>query len=176
MAQVYIKDVVGPMFGALPLEHSCFIVGSAQERMFGIQCSFSDAEICQGLLEGNALANPYDFSTDILAVLDVKIAQITLEIIGHQMYGKIILNSDKVSKPMRMVCSNPCSAINMSLAAKVPIEMDDQMIKSMDDATIEYHRMKACIMQTWPMPQLTSTDHLRIFSEFMDKVQYRQAV
>ena len=90
------------------------------------------------------------------------------------MYGKIYLSSDKATKPLRLASSSVCAVINAAFAAKAPIEMDENILKTIQDETIEYHRLKASFIETWPLLNLDSTEMLEILSEYVDKVQYKQ--
>lgn len=170
MVNVTVLDVLGP----LPSDYSCFIIASTREKMFGIQCSYADAEIAYGLLNNTALTSPYEFMAETFSKVGVQIKSATLESVPPCIYGKMLLQAPAMDKPLKIVSSSPVSVINSSLAAKVPLEINEEMNERILDCTIEYHRMKSVMGQLFPLPLIDKTDMLRLLSDLMDKIHFRQ--
>lgn len=171
MVNVNVLDVIGP----LPVENSCFVVASAGEKIFAIQCTYADAEMCHGLLRGSPVTNPYEFTADLLEKLKISFVRGELETVNGCIYAKMFLKNSKSTTLMKMVSPNPTAVVNSALANKGPINISDDMVIKLWDATVEYHRIKGAIGSLFPLPELTNTDILRLMSEFVDKIQFRHA-
>ncbi len=169
MVQVNVKDVVGPS-----LDNSCYIVLVAGNKIFSIESSFANAEICHGLLQGEIAANAYEFLADILEAVKIKIDRAELEAVNGSMYGKIYLKAEKEDKPLRLASSSVCAVINAAFAARAGIEMSEELLDAIQDESIAYYRLKTSFIETWPLLDLDSTELLEILSDYVDKVQYKQ--
>lgn len=165
-----VKDVLGP----LPVAGECYIILSAKDLIFPIPCNFADASICHSLLTGTGAETPFEFLTDTLEIANTSIVSTELHEVSNSIYGKIFLKND--SKNMKKSSSNPCMAINTALAAKAEIKITNELANKINDATVEYHRLKGAIGDLWLLPQLTSTELLELLCEFIEKIQFRQAV
>lgn len=164
-----VVDVVGP----LP-DLSCFVVVSVYDKMFGIQSGYADAEIAHGLLHGTAITSPYEFMSDTFVAAGIKIEKTELETAGNCLYGKIMMRSGAAKKPMRIVSSSPVAIVNSSLAAKIPMRINVEMAHRLIDCTNEYNDLKTTIEHLFPLPPLENTVILRLLSDFIDKIQFRQ--
>lgn len=174
MIEYNILDVVGP----LPVTYSSFVVLGArdQSKIFAIQCSYADAEMCHGLLTTSVAVTPYEFLTDVFAAIKAQIKHAELDIIAPCMFGKMYIKVEGQEKLVKIVSSSPCAVLNAARAGGAPIQISEEVDQKLIDMTIEYHRLKAVLGQLFPLPMLDKTDVLRVVSDFVDKIQFTQAV
>lgn len=176
MVNVKIVDVMGP----LPGDSSCFVIAkvigdAGNDKMFGIQCSYADAEMANSSLNDSPLTNPYEFMTDVLQTAGIKIDKVELDTVAPCIYGKLFMSSEALAKPLKIVSSSPVAVLNSALSAKAPVEMADEMAGRIIDCTVEYHRLKSAMGNfMFPMPLIDNTNILRLLSELLDKIQFRQ--
>lgn len=171
MTEINVVDVVGP----LP-DNTCYIVIALKNKSstFITQSSYADAEMCHGLLETPYMVTPYEFMIDVLTALETKIEFAELQNVAPAIFGKMYLKKAGMDKAMKIVSASPTAILNAALAGKAPIYIADDVKLTMD-ATIEYHRLKAAMPRLFPLPIIDNSDVLRLLSDFVDKIQFRQA-
>jgi len=130
--------------------------------------------MCYGILNGSLSVTPYEFLTDVLAAVNIQVEHAELDTVSPCLYGKMFLKAENQEKPLKIVSSNPCAIINAALSGKAAIQISDDLYAKLIDSTIEYHRLKAVLMRLFPLPILDNTDVLRVMSEFVDTIQFRQ--
>jgi hypothetical protein len=166
MPKALIKDVIGP----LPCRNSCYIVVESESRIIPISCNAYDAEICHSFINNKiTLANGYEFLSGVLNKLDISTQSIEIDTVNDMIYGKIFLTTKLSKKPIKITTASPAAVINYALASELTVNLSPALIKKANDATIEYHRLKAC-MPLWPMPAIIDkTEMLHLLSDFVDK-------
>lgn len=173
MIEYNVLDVVGP----IPVAYSSFIVLGARDnsKIFAIQCSYADAEMCHGLLTTSVAVTPYEFLADVFAALKAKIDRVELDIVSPCMFGKLFVKAKDQEKLIKIVSSSPCAAVNAARAGGAPILIPEEVSAKLIDMTIEYHRLKAVLGRVFPLPHIDNTEQLKVLSDFIDKIQFTQA-
>jgi bifunctional DNase/RNase len=168
MPKALVKDIIGPL--PCSTGNTCYIVIESENRMIPIPCSILDGEICHALVYGGITPeNGYEFLNSVLSKLDVKVESVEIDVVNDMVYGRILFSSKLAKKPIKITTGNPGAVINFALVSELPISMSASVIKKANDATIEYHRLKAC-MPLWPLPAvIDKTEALHLLSDFVDK-------
>ena len=80
--------------------------------------------------------------------------------------------SSRMRKPLKAVSGNLMAAINSGLATGKSTTVNKDFMTAVIDVSDEYANMKNVIGTLWPLPvKLTSTESLKVISEFIDQVQ-----
>jgi hypothetical protein len=170
MHSVTVRDVVGP----LPYNsNSCLIIASVDSKTFSIPCSYSDGMTCRSILNQQLIgSNAYSFLHDTFQTLDIKIEKVELENINGLIYGKILLATPAVKKPLKIASSSSSAVINTALSAEIKIEVSDNFVSVVQDSSTEYNKLKVSFESLWPLDKPTSNSRLQALSELVDKVQF----
>ena len=174
MINLSVKDVLGP----LPSDGSCMVIATAGGKTFALQCGHADAEMCHGLLSSESFngPSPYEFMVKILDKLHVSMTKSEVEVVNGALYSKLWFKSSRMRKPLKAVSGNPMAAINSGLAAGKSITVNRDFMAMVVDVSDEYANMKNAIGTLWPLPaKLTSTESLKVLSEFIDQAQLQDA-
>lgn len=166
--KISVKDVVGPM----PSENQCYILLAAEGKVLPLKCSYSDAEMCHAMLQGEAGGPcPYEFFVNTLEVLGVRMQSAELENVNGTTFSKIYFSSPHLDKPLRIASANPCAGINASLAGKCQLDASDSFTTSAPDVVVQYHCLVSAVGKLWPLPNLDKTESMEAVSDFLDKIQ-----
>ena len=173
MISLSVKDVLGP----LPSDGSCMVIASAGGKTFALQCGLADAETCAGLLSKSVGGpSPYEFMVDVLGKFHVGVTRSEIEIVNGEPYSKLWFKSSRMRKPLKAACGSPMAAINSALAAGKSVTVNRDFMAAVVDVSDEYANMKNVIGTLWPLPaKLTSTESLKVLSEFIDQAQTQNA-
>lgn len=164
---VAIKDVVGPM----PMENQCYILLAVDNKLLPLKCTYSDAEMCYLMLNGESNQGPYDFFVNTLEFLGVKMQSAELENVNGITYSKMYFASPHFAKPLRIASANPSAGVNASLAGKCQLEASAEFVNAASDVTVQYHSLVHAVGKLWPLPHLDRTEAMEALSDFLDKAQ-----
>jgi hypothetical protein len=165
--KITVKDVVGPM----PSENQCYILLSAESKILPLKCSYSDAEMCHALLQGENGPCPYEFFVNTLEVLGIRMQSAEIESVNDIAYSKLFFVSPHIDKPLRIASANPAAGVNASLAGKCQLEASDAFIRSAVDVVVQYHCLVNVVGKLWLLPHLDRTEAMEAVSDFLDKVE-----
>jgi bifunctional DNase/RNase len=174
MITLSVKDVLGP----LPSDGTCMVIASAGGKTFALQCGHADAETCHGLLNSESFGgpSPYEFMVKILDKFHVSVTRSEVEAVNGAFYSKVHFKSSRMRNPLKAVSGNPMAAINSSLASGKSVTVNKEFVAAVVDVSGEYASLKNVIGTLWPLPaKLTSTESLKVLSEFIDQAQLQNA-
>ena len=174
MISLSVKDVLGP----LPSDGSCMVIATAGGKTFALQCDHADAEMCHGLISSESFGgpSPYEFLVKILGKFNVSVTRSEIELVNGAFYSKLYFKSSRMKKPLKAVSGNPMAAINSGLASGKTVTVNRDFMAAVIDVSDEYASLKNVIGTLWPLPaKLTSTESLKVLSEFIDQAQVQNA-